>query len=100
MLFPIILDRFSEIPVELVRLSVVREHNLYPNAPVGSLGVVRRCKAAIEFCEGREQQRKRRYSNVASRTSTSSRIGLVTVVPSGCNASERLSVGTTMPQKA
>jgi hypothetical protein len=42
LLLPIIIDRFSEIPVELVRLSDVREFNLYPNASVGSLGVVRR----------------------------------------------------------
>jgi hypothetical protein len=50
---PIIIDRFSEIPVELVRSFVVREINMYPNAPVGSLGVVRRCKEAAGACEGR-----------------------------------------------
>ena len=46
------------------------------------------------------EAQKRPYSNVASKTSTSSRIGSGIVVPSGRSASERLSVGTMMSLNA
>ena len=47
-----LLRSFGTIPFELVHFAVAREHTLYPNAAVGSLGVVRRCKRAIGSCEG------------------------------------------------